>query len=434
VTAIVRRSPLLTLYRAGTRLGGPLAALLLRRRARAGKEDPSRLHERFGAPQRPRPDGPLIWAHAASVGESVSALPLLQALLRERSDAHALVTTGTLTSARLMAARLPERAFHQYVPVDLAHAVDGFLSHWRPDLALWIESELWPNMILDTARRGVPMALVSARLSENSHRNWARAPAAARALLSCFRAIVPQDEAVAARLRALGAGPVSAPANLKFWAEPLPHDPAALQALLAQAPGRPVWLAASTHEGEEALAGAMHTGLIASTPGLLTVIAPRHPDRGGAIASQLRGQGLAVAQRSLGETVTAATDIYLADTLGEMGLLYRFAPVALMGKTLIGRGGQNPLEPARLGAAIVSGPHIGNFMPVFDRLLQAKGVEIVATPDQAQSAIGRLLADPRAARAMGQRALACAADPAPLEITLAALRPLLTAMPHHARA
>jgi 3-deoxy-D-manno-octulosonic-acid transferase len=435
MSAVIKpKSPLLSLYRAGTSLARPVAAFLLRRRAERGKEDPARLHERFGEPSKARPAGPLIWAHAASVGESVSILPLIRALLTERPDANVMVTTGTVTSAQLMSQRLPPRAFHQFVPVDFPAAVAGFLDHWRPDLALWVESELWPNMILETAARGVPLALISARMSDSSLRNWARAPGAAKALLGSFQLILPQDEATGARLRALGGAQAGPPSNLKLWAEPLPVDTAVLASLQAQVSGRPVWLAASTHEGEEALAGRFHRALWARIPSLLTLIAPRHPNRGPAIAAELRREGFVVAQRSAGEPVSASTEIYLADTLGEMGLLYRTAKVVLIGKTLIGEGGQNPLEPARLGCAIVSGPNIGNFEPVFDLLIRAKAAEVLANEGQVQDALARLLTDKLAAEAMGARAERLAGDPAPLENTLAALRPLLKAMPHDARA
>jgi 3-deoxy-D-manno-octulosonic-acid transferase len=435
MSALVKpSSPILALYRAGTSIARPVAAFLLKRRAGLGKEDPARLHERFGEPQKARPAGPLVWAHAASVGESISILPLVRAVLEERPDAHVMVTTGTVTSAQLMSQRLPPRAFHQFAPVDLGTAVGGFLDHWRPDLALWVESELWPNLILETSARGVPMALISARMSESSLRNWSRAPSAAKALLGSFDLILPQDDATASRLQSLGGNTAGVASNLKLWAEPLPFDAKAHAALAAQIAGRPVWLAASTHEGEEALAGRYHRALATKIPNLLTIVAPRHPKRGADIAESLRKDGLDVARRASGETLTAQTQVYLADTLGEMGLLYRLAPVVLIGKTILGEGGQNPLEPARLGCAIVSGPNIGNFEPVFDMLIRAKAVEVLANEAQVQEALLRLLQDGAAARAMGARAERFAGDPAPLQNTLDALRPLLKGMPHDARA
>jgi 3-deoxy-D-manno-octulosonic-acid transferase len=435
MSAVTRpSSPILSLYRAGTALARPLAEMVLRRRAGRGKEDLSRLNERLGAPHKARPPGPLVWAHAASVGESVSILSLIRAVLDERPDAHALVTTGTVTSAQLMSERLPPRAFHQFAPVDLRQAVEGFLDHWRPDLALWVESELWPNLILETAARGIPMALISARMSEGSLRNWSRAPAAAKALLSSFQAILPQDQATGDRLRALGAAQIGPPSNLKLWAEPLPYEAKALATLRAQTGMRPVWLAASTHDGEESIAARMHRSIAAALPDLLTIIAPRHPKRGAEIAAALRKDGLAVAQRSAGEPVSATTQIYLADTLGEMGLLYRLARVTFIGKTLCGEGGQNPLEPARLACAIVSGPSIGNFEAVFDMLIRAKAAEVLPNEEQVRAALSRLLSDPAAAQAMGARAERLAGDPAPLQNTLDHLRPLLKGMPHDARA
>jgi 3-deoxy-D-manno-octulosonic-acid transferase len=431
---VVPRTTLLSLYRAGTAIAQPFAGMLLRRRAGRGKEDLSRLNERFGEPKLARPSGPLVWAHAASVGESVSLLPLIRAILEERTDVHALVTTGTVTSAQMMEARLPARAFHQYAPVDLIPSVRGFLDHWRPDLAIWVESELWPNLILETAARATPMALISARMSETSQKNWTRAPQTAKGLLSSFSLIMPQDASSAERLAQLGAERLGEISNLKLWADPLPHDPRALAALRDSIGTRPVWLAASTHEGEEALAGHIHARLARACPGLLTVIAPRHPRRGAAICQVLRDQGLRVAQRAKSEPITPDTDIYLADTLGEMGLLYQVAPVVLIGKTLVSRGGQNPLEPARHGCAILSGPYVANFEPVFDMLTRAKAADVLPDAAAIERRLGVLLAHLEEARAMGQRALRVAADPLPLQRTLDGLRPLLKAMPHDARA
>ncbi len=396
------------LYRRLTTLAGPAIDLYLTARRAAGKEDRTRFAERRGRPGRPRPSGPLLWLHAASVGEAQSALALIRRLLAESPARHALVTTGTVTSARIMAARLPERAFHQYVPVDRARFVRRFLDHWRPDLALWMESELWPNLVIETAARGVPLVLVNARMSDRSFRGWQRLPGLARSLLCRFDLVLAQSGTDAERYASLGARTVAAVGNLKFAAEPLPADGSALAALESAVAGRPLWLAASTHPGEEAPAIEAHRRLAAAHPGLLTVIAPRHPTRGAEVVALCRG--LAVARRSLGEIPDRTTDIYVADTIGEMGILYRLAGVVFVGGSLIPHGGQNPIEPAQLDCAIVHGPHMHNFRAIVAELDAAGASEEVADAGALAEAVGGLLGDPsrRAARARAAARVASA--------------------------
>jgi 3-deoxy-D-manno-octulosonic-acid transferase len=433
MNAVAKRSPVLALYRLGTMIGAPLARLFLRSRLARGKEDGARIQERFGKPDRPRPEGPLVWIHAASVGESISVIPLVNAILADRPDAHVLMTTGTVTSARLMAERLPARAFHQFAPVDLAGCVAPFLDHWRPDLAIWVEQELWPNMILETVARDVPMALVNARLSDRSFATWRRAGAAARQILQSFSVCLVQDEDVGRKLSALGAREVVAAGNLKFAGDPLPFDADALAALQLQIGSRPCWLAASTHEGEEAIAATIHTRLAARHRDILTIIAPRHPERGDTICAMLRAKGLHAAQRSRGEAITPDTAIYVADTLGEMGVLYRAAPLVFMGGSLVPHGGQNPLEPARLGCAVLSGPYIGNFQAVYHALSKAQACQILANSDFVADALMTFLGDRERIEAAGVRAKAAAGDRSSLVLTMRALRPLLTGMPVDAR-
>ena len=332
----------LALYRLATRAVLPIVKLLLARRIRRGKEDPARLDERFGLAARPRPHGPLIWAHAASVGESLSLLPLIDRLLARLPAAEILVTSGTVTSAGLLAQRLPARAFHQYVPIDHPGAVERFLDHWRPDLALWVESELWPNLVASTHRHGVPMVLLNAKMSERSMRGWLRFPGMIRTLLGCFDLVLAQDEAQAVRLNRLGARAAVTVGDLKSSATPLPADPAELAALTRQIGGRPVWLAAQTHDGEEAIVAEAHGILAAKRPDLLTLLAPRHPTRAPAIAALMDARGLAVARRSAAEPITGKTAVYLADTLGEMGRFYRLGGNVLVGGSLLAPGTMPP--------------------------------------------------------------------------------------------
>jgi 3-deoxy-D-manno-octulosonic-acid transferase len=383
----------------------PAVPALLRRRARRGKEDASRLTERYGLASHTRPDGTLIWIHGASVGESLAVLPLVSALI-EKADRHVLVTTGTVTSAKMMEERLPPRAFHQYVPIDSRAFVRRFLAHWRPDLALFIESELWPNLILETHARGVPMALVNARLSEKSFRGWHRAPGLARRLLSSFDLCLAQDKAVANRLTALGASPVQIAGSLKADAPPLPVDEAALSAFRAAVGARPLFLAASTHSGEEEAVLRAADEVRKNGSDVLSIIVPRHPARGPEIEALARAHGYVTSRRATGALPSPDTKLYVADTMGELGLFYRAAPFAFLGGSLVPHGGQNPLEAARLGTAIVTGPHIHNFEEIFAVLLAAQGDGLVHSAEELSRLVQRLIADPTATAQLGTRAKA----------------------------
>jgi 3-deoxy-D-manno-octulosonic-acid transferase len=383
-----------TVYRRLTTACAPLIEAYLRRRLRKGKEDHLRFPERFGQAGRSRPAGPLVWFHAASVGESVSVLLLIDRMLAENEDLHVLMTTGTVTSAKLMGERLPDRAIHQYVPVDRPDAVQRFLDHWHPDLGIWVESEFWPNLIGESHDRGIPLVLINARMSEKSFRQWRMLPFVIRPMLSAFDLCVAQSAPDAGRLGTLGARDVVFMGNLKDAAPPLPADREKLDKLQKQIGGRPVWLAASTHPGEEAIVGRVHQGLTKRFPDLLTVIVPRHPERGRDIMTELRVAGLKIAVRSRTEPVIAGTDIYIADTLGELGLFYRLAPIAFVGNSLIPNGGHNPLEPARLDCAVLFGPHMFNFTDAVDALCAGDGAEVVADDRELQAAVERLLGDP----------------------------------------
>ncbi len=396
-------SPALAAYLLASRLADPIASPILRRRLARGKEDQARLGERLGRAGLRRPPGRLIWLHAASVGEATSALPLIAAL-RARDAAAVLLTTGTVTSARRMAEVLPAGALHQFVPVDTIGAVRRFLGHWRPDLAVWIESELWPRLVYETARRGVPMALVNARLSAASLRRWRRLPAMARRLLASFRSILAQDEETVAGLTSLGVCARFA-GNLKALVEPPGCDAGELAAARAAVEGRPVWFAASTHPGEEAHVIRAQRDLAGDGAPLL-IIAPRHPQRGDEVAQLLASSGLRAARRSRGEAPDAATQVWLADTLGEMGLWYRLAPVAFVGGSLVPVGGHTPFEPVQLGAAVLHGPHVANFAPSYAALDAGCGAIPVADASALAAAVARLLRAPDEARQLAERARA----------------------------
>jgi 3-deoxy-D-manno-octulosonic-acid transferase len=402
----VNRPLSLRLYAAIAAFTNLAAPELLRRRVRRGKEDSSRLAERLGRASRPRPQGPLAWVHAVSVGEAISVLPMIARLRAARPDLAILLTTGTWASAEILATRLPDGVIHQFAPVDTPQAVGRFLAHWRPGLALFAESELWPNLILAAKASGARLALVSARITERSARNWRRAPRAAAAILRAFDLILAQDDDTDRRLTGLG-GRVEGRLNLKEIAEPLPADPEALAALRAAVGGRPVILAASTHEGEEAMIAEAVAALPAPTP--LLVIAPRHPARAEAIAHALALQP--AARRSLGEPLCAQTRVYLADTLGELGLFYRLADICLLGGSLVpGIGGHNPLEAARLGCAIVSGPHVANAQAIYDAMSAAGCALPISGADDLAATLDHLLADAPAREALGRNAKAFAEE------------------------
>ncbi|MFN0022865.1 MAG: 3-deoxy-D-manno-octulosonic acid transferase [Parvularculaceae bacterium] len=394
----------LRLYRAASRASGPIARAVLSRRLTAGKEDSARLAERMGEAASPRPQGPLCWLHGASVGESLSVLPLVERLTARRAGLSTLVTTGTVTSAKLMAERLPARSLHQFVPVDHPAYVSRFLDHWQPDMALFVESEFWPNLLLETRARAPFMALINGRVSPTSFESWKKRPQTIRYLLAQFDLLIGQDRDNARRLSELADRDVPTFGNLKNAAAPLPADDIALAALRAGVGGRAVLLAASTHPGEEQTIIAAAKILAADTPGLLVIIAPRHPARGREVEALARAAGLRTARRSAGAPLAPDTELYVADTLGELGLFYRVAGAAFVGGSLVDKGGHNPLEPARLGPAILSGPHIFNFAETYAEMRGAGGLALVRNERELAAAARRLFADATTRDAMASAA------------------------------
>ncbi len=424
---------MLALYRTATTLAAPLIRLYLARRMARGKEDPARFSERLGRPGRPRPAGPLIWLHAASVGESLSLLPLTERLLQARPGVSLLVTTGSVTSARLMGERLPAGAFHQFLPVDRPAYVRRFLDHWQPDLVLWAESEFWPNMVSTIAQRRIPLVLINGRVSARSFAGWHRWRGLIHQLLTGFVLCLGQTEEDAERLRALGAPEARCVGNLKFAAPPLSADAGELAMLENLLADRPVWVAASTHAGEEEIAGQVQRALAQSHAGLLTLIVPRHPERGPGIAADLRAGGLTVAVRSADAPIENTTDIYVADTLGELGLFFRLADVVFMGKSLTGEGGQNLLEPGRLGKAILHGPRMSNFAEMSARMKAADAAIEVADAAALRDTVDRLLGDAAERDRLGPAAQAFAEGEAGvLERLMDALAPWLPEGDSHA--
>ena len=393
--------PALAFYRLATTMLGPFAPALLNWRRRRGKEDPRRMAERMGYASLARPKGPLAWLHGASVGEGIALLPLVERLVTR--GFHVLVTTGTVTSAAILADRLPAGAQHQYIPLDIPGFLARFLDHWRPDLALVAESEIWPNMLRMVHERGVPLALVNARLSPRSFARWGKAPKVIGSLLSRLDLCLAQTRDDALRLQQLGAPRVEVSGNLKYDVPAPPFSQSALAEMVAAVGARPVWFAASTHQGEEAIILGVHQRLREDFPDLLTIVAPRHARRGPQIAEVAAGFRIPAALRSLGDRITPATEFYVADTMGEMGLFYRLTSIVLVGKSLgEARGGQNPIEPAKLGATVLHGPNIGNFEQVYRELADAQGAMEVADEEALAQALHRYFSDPALLRRSGR--------------------------------
>lgn len=365
----------------------PAIKLLLKLRLMRGKEDPYRMHERLGFPSHPRPAGTLIWCHAASVGEMMSSLHLLRAIRTQRPDAQIMLTTGTVTSARLAEHKLPEGVFHQYIPVDLPKAVERFLNHWQPDMVLWMESELWPQLISAIGARSIPLVLLNGRISERSTRRWRRYPRLRRALFSNFTLMFAGSLRDTERFASLGATHVQWVGNLKYDAPALAADTSTLSGMSSLFGQRPVWCAASTHAGEEAIIADAHQLISAVVPDVLTVVAPRHPARGGDIAKVIESKRLSVARRSLGLGPSATTAIFLADTMGELGNLFRLCEVVFMGGSLVARGGHNLIEPARLNCALITGPHMFNFEDIYSDFVKASAVETVTNAETLAGAV-----------------------------------------------
>lgn len=400
----------------------PLAPLLLGERAARGKEERGRMQERLGSASLPRPEGRLIWVHGASVGESLAALPLIEKLLAGGNPV--LVTSGTVTSAAMMEARLPKGAIHQYVPLDMPRAVSRFLDHWRPVAGLFVESDLWPTLLLEAKARGVKLALINARISERSAARWQWAPKMARALLGAFDVVLAQDEDFAARFRALGAVNVANVGSLKADAPPLGCDLTELAALKSKIAERPVLLAAQTHPGEDETILPAHDQLRSDFPDLLTIIVPRHVERGRDIAMLCGSRP--VARRAAQEPVTATTAIYIADTMNELGLFYRLAPFCFLGGTLVPMNGHNPLEPAALHCAILAGPSRANSAKAFEAVLSAQGFGGVHSASDIARDAKRLFSNPESTRAAGEAAAKGAATlSGAVEKTIAALDTLL---------
>lgn len=384
------------IYKKALVLGTPAIKLILDRRLKNGKEDPARISERKGIASLSRPAGPLLWVHVASVGEAQSVLSLIDLMLSQNPQLNILVTSVTKTSADLLADKLPSRAFHQYAPVDHPDWVRKFLDHWHPNMAIWVESELWPTMLTFLKKRHIPCALLNAHMSPKSYKNWQRAPAFARQLLSVFLVILAQSKQDADYYREFSIHGVVTTDNIKYAAKPLTfseHD----ENVLKQAIGnRPVWLYASSHEGEEDLAAETHRQLSSQFPDLLTIIALRHPDRGPEVLKSLQDKGMKARLRGTNKSLPTASDqVYIVDTMGELGLFYHSSPLALVGRSFSndGGGGHNPIEPALLNCAVLHGPAVQNSAALYREMDEAGAALEIKNKNDLASVILNLLSD-----------------------------------------
>lgn len=394
-----------SLYRVISVLGSPFILFLLSRRLSRGKENRYRFSERLGVPSRIRPKGLLVWLHGASVGETIAMLPLINRIRKDRPEWNVLVTTGTVTSATLMVERLPEGAFHQFFPVDRMAYITRFLNYWKPNLILWTESEFWPNTIDLIGEKKIPILLLNGRVSEKSFKFWKIFPKVIKKLIGTFSLCLSQSESDAFRLNALGAKDAKYVGNLKLASLPLPVDREAFKEFSTLTKDRYCWVSASTHEGEEEIIGRIHKSLKAKKPEILSVIVPRHPGRGVEIARTLKTMGLNVALRSKKDNLKSNVDIYIADTLGELGLFYKISEIVFMGKSLLHFGGQNPLEPARLNCAIISGPHMENFKEITANFTKRNAFIQVQNEADLLRSISNLLCDTAKRQKLAEGAL-----------------------------
>ena len=380
-------------YRTATRLIANVAPLILRHREKQGKEDPARRQERLGRPSHPRPEGPLTWMHAASVGETNAVLPLINRLHDTCPDSRFLLTTGTVTSAKLAQERLPDHDIHQFAPLDAPQFVRRFLDYWQPGLVLLTESEIWPNTIVECHARDIPIAIVNGRMSERSYRRWRKNKSLSLPLFSRLRLVLAQNDRLVRRFQELGARDVRCTGNIKLDAPRLPVDEAECAKLTVAFQGRSVWAAVSTHAGESEIVVDAHKSLTTDFPNLMTIFAPRHPERGAEIASLAAAAGIATARRSLNERPDDRTGIYIIDTIGELGLVYSLVDIAFIGGSLVNKGGQNPVEAVRFETAVITGPDQSNFTDSYRALLRGGGAMEVGDGAELANIVSQLLRD-----------------------------------------
>ena len=396
---------LLGLYRNGAAALDPLLPIWVNRRAKQGKEDPQRKTERYGIASQPRPEGPLIWMHGASVGECTMLLPLITKFRQQRPDISILITSATCTAAAVLKERLPEGCVHQYVPLDSPKNIGRFLDHWHPDLAIWAESEIWPNMIINAQARGIKMALINARMSEKSLNGWAKHKTSAEAIFSRFDVILAADKRTGDSLGWFTARDIPATGNLKDAAPPLPANMQDLARFQNSVKDRPIWCAASTHSGEDEIILRAHKDVVAAHPNALLILAPRHPERRDEILKLIQAADFNTAIRSQNDSLSSAVQVYLFDTIGEMGLAYRLSALTFVcGSLKAELSGHNPLEPARLRSAVMTGGHIASFADIYNTMFKFNAARRILSPEIIGKDIAALLSAPDELAALQDKA------------------------------
>ncbi len=396
------------IYKKAIKLLFPLIKLYINKRKKKGKEDIDRFNERMGQAEISRPQGKLIWMHGASVGEALSMIPLIDKILADAPKSKIMITTGTITSAKIIASRITSnKVIHQYIPIDHPNIVSSFLNHWQPDLVLWFESEFWPSMVSEIGNRKIPLILLNGRISDKSFKNWGKFNGLIKEMLSNFTLCLGQTPTDAERLKILGAKKSASYGNLKYAASPLPFNQKELEAIRKSTGNRPLWLASSTHDNEEERITKIHKKLAKKHKNLLTIIVPRHPQRGPEILDNLQktDSKLNIGLRSKGDKISKATNIYIADTIGELGLFYRLAKIVFIGGSLVPHGGQNPLEPARLEDTVIIGPYYHNFTDMINKAKKQKAILQTNTEDGLYKHIDKLLEDKKLVKEYSANAL-----------------------------
>ena len=374
-----KHSIILKVYFFATRYFEIFLFLFLKYRLIKGKEDKNRIFERKGISNFERPQGKLIWFNAASVGESLSILNLVEELSKKNKNLYFLITTTTISSSIILKEKIPDNCIHQFSPIDTFSSSKKFLDHWKPDLAIFVESEFWPRLIFEVKKRGIPLGLINARMEKKTYESWSNIKNSAKLILEKFDFVYANDNVTSRRLLSLGIskskllGVVSS----KEHAIPLSYELEEREKFLKIFHNKKVWVAASTHQGEEEILEATQKLLFDNDQNFLLILVPRHPDRGLDIYKKLKLNGQVIKIRSKGQKITKETSIYLADTLGELGLWYNLSKIVFLGGSLVKIGGHNPYEPCRFGNAIISGPNIFNFQEAFDQLRKNKALIIV---------------------------------------------------------
>ncbi len=396
---------LILLYRLFSILLFPFFTLYIFLRLAKKKEDKNRLQERFGIATKTPSQGRLFWIHAVSVGEANSAMILVSELLKFSPNISILFTTTTLTSAEIIAAKLPQfggRVIHQFLPLDSYFCVKNFLDYWRPRTVIFVESEIWPNFIFEARRRAITAFLVNGRISEKTFKKWLLAKKIGFKIFDYFTAIFAQTKEDQERFSKISNQEILFYGNLKSQAESLAGNETELEKLKTQIGARKFWLAASTHKGEEEAVIAAHNNLKKDFPDLLTILVPRHPVRAEEIKN-LFGP-INFVQRSKNQSITNATEIYLADSLGELGIFYRLAPFAFIGGSLVEVGGHNPFEAIKLGCAVISGRAVFNFKEIYKNLEQKNACVMIDSAEQLAKNLKEFLNDKNQAEAMSSNA------------------------------